>query len=393
MKFTQIIICLIILLLFPVTTGADLTVEKTAIITNDTKTWSPAWSPDGESIAYVAYDDSRNQQVYTINIDGSGKTQITNTTDITINRKWGVAWLDEGITYLSYDDVGGLQKIYVIRLDGTGTRKLLDDMTRQGKEEEDDPPIFAEVSENPVTGKILFTSYDVIDKEKIYEINIDGTGKKQVIDDDKRQWNPAWSPDGKFFVYMSYDDSNIIQLFTVNADGTGKKQITSDNVKKYDPNWGHDGILFVSFVDRFASGEKLYIMNPDGTDRKLAIEDSYKQKNPRWSADGTKVLYEDIDISGNKDIKVLYLQKSAVVQTPVTGVTPTATATVSGTPAEDGQIPPSIEDSGTERPVSEEEHAEESNLEEVLMTMFIILALIVLVMLAILLFSDLFSQK
>lgn len=391
MKITQIIICMVILFLFPVTSAADLTVEKTIVVTSDMETWSPAWSPDGESIAYVAYDDSRNQQIFTIAIDGSGKKQITNTIDTTIFRKWGVAWLDGGIVYLSYD-TDGLQKMYVIQLDGTGTRKLLDEKTRQGKEDSDDPPVFGEVSENPVTGKILFTSYNEINKEKIYEVNIDGTGKKQVIDDDKRQWDPEWNPDGTSFVYVSYDDKNNIQLFTVNADGADKKQITSDNVKKYDPNWGPDGILFVSFTDRFASGEKLFIINPDGTDRKLAIEDSYKQINPRWSVDGTKILYKDIDIKRNEGIKTIYLQKSAAVQTPVAVVTPEATVTDSVI-VDDVEPTPSISESDAEHSGIETEHEKESNLEEVLLTMFIVIALIVLVMLAILWISDLFPKK
>ena len=254
-----------------------------------TDTWSPAWSSDGESIAYVSYDDSRNQQVFTMSIDGSGKKRITETT----NRKWGVTWLKEGISYISYD-TDGLQKIYIIQPDGSGTRKLLDDQKRQGREPSDELSMFGEVSENPVTGKILFTSYNEIDKETIYEINIDGTGKKQVINDGKRQWDPEWNPDGTSFVYVSYDESNNMQIFTANADGTGKKQLTSDDVKKYDPNWGPDGILFVSFIDRFAKGEKLYIINPDGTGKELIIEDSFIQIYPRWSADGTKVLYIDI---------------------------------------------------------------------------------------------------
>lgn len=378
MKVVPIIFCLVIFLMFPVTSSADFTVERTSVIKEDTDIWSPAWGPDGESIAYVAYDESRNQQVFTIGIDGSGKKRITDNAA----RKWGVAWLEGGITYLSYD-TDGLQKIFITQPDGTGTRKLLDEKMRQGKEDNDYPPVFGEVSENRVTGKILFTSYDENNNEKIYEINIDGTGKKQVIDDDKRQWDPDWNPDGTSFAYVSYDDSNNIQLFTANANGTGKKQITFDDVKKHDPNWGHDGILFVSFEDRFASGEKLYIINPDGTGMKPAIEDGFKQKNPRWNNDGTKILYEDIDLAGNKQIKILYLQKPEVIQTPV--VTPDVTADVSVTPGDVEQTP-----SGEEE-LPEEDAG--NNLMEILFTMFLVITVIILAMMAILLVSDLFSKK
>jgi len=38
--------------------------------------------------------------------------------------------------------------------------------------------------------------------EKIFHVNIDGTGLKPVINDSSRQWNPEWSPDGNSIAYI-----------------------------------------------------------------------------------------------------------------------------------------------------------------------------------------------
>ena len=151
MKVSHILICLVSLSLLAIPASADLTIVNSSVIsTGDIRPpWSPAWSPDGNSIAYVAYDASSNQQIFTINIDGSGKKQVTYDTTY-ITKKWGVTWLDENnISFLSYD-TGGLEKIYLVHPDGTGERKLLDDMTRQGRAPWDKPPLVGGTSWNPV---------------------------------------------------------------------------------------------------------------------------------------------------------------------------------------------------------------------------------------------------
>jgi Tol biopolymer transport system component len=378
MKVSYILVCLVSVISFLIPVSADLIIESTSVIqTNETLVWNPAWSPDGNSIAYVAYDNSRNQQIFTINIDGSGKKQVTNDTI----RKWGVEWLDDEISFLSFD-TDGLEKIFIVKPDGSGRRKLLDERIRQGRVPEDKPPALGGASWNPEAKTILFTSFDKMQNEKIYQVNIDGTGKKQLITDEFRQWNPQWSPEGNSFVYVSYDSKYIEQLFTASADGTGKKQITYDNIKKSDPDWGQDGILYVSYETVFSSGTKIFIINPDGTGKKLLIEDGFKQINPRWSRDGTKILFEEIDAQGNVAIKVLNLQK------PPAAIAPALTATASPAVTETAAPTPSI----TETPKIEETAAR-SALKEVVYSMLLVLVMIIAAMLVILLISNILSRK
>ncbi|MCZ7382823.1 MAG: DPP IV N-terminal domain-containing protein [Candidatus Methanoperedens sp.] len=195
MKVSYILFYLALLLLFSVPVSADVNIQSSSVIrTNETLILSLDWSPDGNSLAYVAYDDSRRQQIFTINVDGTGKKQVTNDT----NKKWSVAWFDDDISFISYD-TDGLEKIFLVKPDGSGLRKLLDDKTRQGRAPEDKPPALGGASWNPKTKTVLFTSFDAKGNEKIYQVNIDGTGKKQVITDEFRQWNPEWSPDWNSF--------------------------------------------------------------------------------------------------------------------------------------------------------------------------------------------------
>ena len=146
---------------------------------------------------------------------------------------------------MSYDN-DGIEKIFIVSLDGSKRRKLLNETIRQGKEPIKGDRFWGAASWNPAEKKILFTSLGKNGDEKIFEVNIDGTGLKMVINDTSRQWNPQWSPDGNSFVFISQDKKNLDQLYIANADGTGITQVTDDAFKKYDLNWGKDGILFVS---------------------------------------------------------------------------------------------------------------------------------------------------
>ncbi|MDP2767291.1 MAG: hypothetical protein Q8O41_07570, partial [Candidatus Methanoperedens sp.] len=376
MKVSHILIYLVLISLFSVPASADLIIESASVInTGDKGAWGPAWSPDVNSIAYIAYYESNNQQIFTINIDGTGKKQVTNDTI----KKWSIERLDDEISFLSFD-TDGLEKIFLVHPDGSGRRKLLDEKTRQGRAPEDKPPALGGASWNPDTKQILFTSFDDKANEKIYLVNIDGTGKKQLITDEFRQWNPQWSPGGNSFVYVSYDDKYHEQLFTANANGTGKKQITSDELKKSDPNWGQDGILYVSYETASSIGEKIFIINPDGTGKKLLIKDGFKQRNPRWSRDGTRIIYEDITTQGNLTFKVLNLQKPAATITPMVTITPEATPTPIPTPAATASPAVTITPSPT---VTETPKVEESPtasaLKEVLYSMLLVLVIIVAV--------------
>jgi TolB protein len=324
MRVSHIFIYLLIISLFSVPVSADLIIESntTANIT-DKGVESPALSPDGETIAYIALDNSRYQQVFTIKIDGSDKKQITND----LNKKWGIEWLTNEISFVSYNDKE-IETIFIVSLDGSQRRKLLNETIRMGMQPIKRDRFWGGGSWNPTTKVILFTSKDSKGDEKIFQLNIDGTGLRQVLNDSSRQWNPQWSPDGNSFVFISQDSKNLDELYTANADGTGIRQITDDGFKKFELDWGNDGILFVSTEEQIASSEKIFIINPDGTGKRRLIEGGdFNQKNPRWSRDGNRILYEDIDIPGNKLIKILNLK---TVIEPI--ITQTVAKTVQPTP-------------------------------------------------------------
>ena len=81
----------------------------------------PAWSPDGEKIAFASEDDG---EIYAMNADGSGRTRLT---DIPGYDHWPPTWSPDStrIAFTSEDKKGA--EIYVMNADGSGLTRLTDD--------------------------------------------------------------------------------------------------------------------------------------------------------------------------------------------------------------------------------------------------------------------------
>ncbi len=339
----------------------------------ETNLWDPVLSPGGTKIAYAAYDDTHNQQIFVINADGSGKVKLTDDN----LKKWGLAWGPDKIAYVSYGK-DGLQKIFVINPDGTNNKQLIPDNTRQGNSPDDKPPAWAAPSWSPDGKFLAYTSLDEKADQKMYMVNSDGTGKRAVYQDNSKQWSPSISPDGKNIVYVSYNEKSKEELFIVDIQGAAKRQLTFDEIKKNYPSWGPDGtITFVSYENLTSYNEKIFAINQDGTGMKLFVDSDYKQRSPEFSLDDKKFSYAAIDDSGIVKIAV-----GDVVGLKA-AITPTATI----------QIPtPTPTPALTETPVVEETPAGGA-LKDVMLTMVLVLVLIVVLMLALLLISDKLKKK
>ncbi len=81
----------------------------------------PAWSPNGQQIAYISKDDG-NFELYRVNRDGSGKVRLTNDA----HSDGLPAWSPDGRSIAFRSDRSGTWAIYVMAADGSNVRKMID---------------------------------------------------------------------------------------------------------------------------------------------------------------------------------------------------------------------------------------------------------------------------
>lgn len=177
-------------------------------------------SPTKDKIVFTS-TRSGDLELYTMNVDGSNVTQITNETGY------------DGGAFFSPD----------------GKRLVYRASRPKNKTE------IAKYNE--------LLSYNLVSptKMELYTINADGTNQKQITHLGGANWAPYWHPDGKRIIFSSNHDARKggfnFNLFMVNDDGSNKRQITFDPVFDAFPMFSYDGkhLIFSSSRNAAKDGD------------------------------------------------------------------------------------------------------------------------------------------
>jgi Tol biopolymer transport system component len=193
----------------------------------------PAWSPDGWRIAFT-FAPTEQGDIYVINHDGSGLTQLTSH----ISSEQAPSWSPDGtrIAFARSTTKEGLEDIYVIDAD-------------------------------------------------------DGGNEVQLTSDPARDFVPAWSPGGSKIAFTSERDGNL-EIYLMNADGSDPVNLTNHlaNDVVWPGSWSPDGTRILFGSGREGTGE-IFVMNADGSDPVMLTDTPFGELYAGWSPDGTKVVF------------------------------------------------------------------------------------------------------
>ncbi|WP_396624376.1 hypothetical protein [Luteitalea sp.] len=256
--------------------NADGTNPRNLTNTSEVDEFTPAWSPDGTRIAFIA--DAFSQTLTVMNADGSNPTPIVSGATFPT---WNPAGTE--IAYVRGRD--GLPVNIVIRTLATGVERDVTGPVDFGN------GVFIDVEEmepawSPSGDRIAFTSVrpetmldpvtgepQVAAQYEIVTVNVDGTGERIVSRGDagsvradslEEDRSPSWSPDGRLVVFMSQTQAQGCcgpwQIWAVADDGTAPVNLTNDDtVNDLYPSWSPDGSLIL-FSRAELGGFNLYTM-------------------------------------------------------------------------------------------------------------------------------------
>jgi Tol biopolymer transport system component len=139
----------------------------------------------------------------------------------------------------------------------------------------------------------------------LWRQNISETSATQLTDGDGYDYQPDWSPDGKFIVFTSYQ-KDALELWLLDMGSGAVQQLTTGGAVNVEPRWSPDGkkLVFVStaynkrfhiFVADFRHGTLANIARLTGETRSALPRYYYSafdmEISPVWSRDGQEILF------------------------------------------------------------------------------------------------------
>ncbi|TCS95758.1 TolB family protein [Hazenella coriacea] len=248
-----------------------------------------------EKIVYSSYDEE-DQGLFLVNPDGSNAVKIVD------------GWAVDGnispdgskIFFVGYSQ-GSDGDIFSVNVDGTGLTQITNT-----PESEDAPNL------SPDGQKIVYSVYynDSFSAE-IFMMNIDGSGVEKLTNNPNQlKFHPVFSPDG-LKILFDVTDRVTLDNDTYIMDYNGQNQINITNTPNHNeerPRWSPDGSLI-----SFSVNQNVYVIKPDGSERKQVTHFKEEVELARvysavWSPDATKFVltyHDGISLESPQSLNVV----------------------------------------------------------------------------------------
>jgi len=233
-------------------------------------------------LSYVMKEGKRYRLVIS-DADGQNMRNALNSSEPIIS----VAWSPDGqkIAYVSFEDRKPV--VYVHEL-VTGRRIVL-----SNERGNNSAPSWAP------DGKSLAVSLSKDGNTQIYRVNADGSNLRRLTQGNTIDTEPQFSPDGKF-LYFTSDRRCNPQIYRMSADGERgepARRITFKQPYATSPRISPDG-KYLAYIGGAGGGFKLFLMNL-ATGDSTPMTDTSFDESPSFAANGRYILYST-QVGGKK---------------------------------------------------------------------------------------------
>jgi TolB protein len=180
---------------------------------------APSWSPNGKMLALVLSKDG-NPDIYTLNTTTKRLTRLTRNRAIDTEPVWS----NKGRSIIFTSDRSGTPQLYQVTATGGKPKRI----TFEGSYN-------AAASISP-DGKYITMVHGERGRFKIAQLELE-TGNLTVLTDGALDESPSFSPNGKMVLYASMRGDNGV-LFAVSVDGRSKHKLSDQTGDLREPVWG-----------------------------------------------------------------------------------------------------------------------------------------------------------
>jgi TolB protein len=183
-----------------------------------TRRKDPDWSPDASKIVFAEVTAQGDDDLYLMNADGSGRTQLTDEK----GDEYDPAWSPDGsLIAFGFDDLGYDAFSTSIFIVDPRTGELTELVTRQNER-------LGRPAWSPDGRRIAFSAYSQTGWD-LYVMDADGGNLTKVGDEPRDLFGMpiAWTPEGRRIVFVS-EALGYTALFTMRPDGSDARELFPD---------------------------------------------------------------------------------------------------------------------------------------------------------------------
>src|SRR5919197_186962 len=195
----------------------------------------------GTEIAFISARGGATE-IYLVDADGRHEHRLTHGDAISeispLVPMAPPAWSTDGKWIAYENDHSTAGEIDVVRADGTDRRVLVRSALYPAWSPDGDLIAFTRVRDRTTAVWTVRTDGNL----DIYVVRPDGTGERRVTDDLGADESPAWSPDGRRLAYVNdlaftTEFAHGAEIFVIGADGTGRRRLTHNQFDDVAPAW------------------------------------------------------------------------------------------------------------------------------------------------------------
>ncbi|WP_374662704.1 Tol-Pal system beta propeller repeat protein TolB [Inhella sp.] len=239
---------------------------RKAAVTSNEPIISPAWAPDGRSLAYVSFHTGK-AVVYLQDLQSGARRTLA---DFRGTNSAPAFSPDGQRLALSLSRDGGTQ-LFTIGRDGGGLKRLTQSLA-----------IDTEPCYSPDGRQIYFVS-DRGGGPQIYRMPAEGGSAERVSFNGPYNISPALSPDGRLLAYVSRQGGAF--RIAVMELASGSVQLISDTQDDESPSFAPNGRLLV-YATRVQGRDVLMTSTLDGKVKASLVISSADVREPAWSPFG-----------------------------------------------------------------------------------------------------------
>lgn len=238
-----------------------------------------SYSPDGKWIVFESNREG-NWGIFVMDTTGSQIQEVVQ--DEYNNRR--PTWHPNGKRILFESIRNEKSALYVVDVKRKKPRRLLLEPTLG-------QPIFASYAPN---GKTIAVSLKVSDeKSNIVLLNKRGNVLKKLTNNDKRNYYPKWSSNGKEMIYFSRKDTDNQddEIYLLNLDSGKESRLTNWHKHNFCPSWSNNDEQVVYVTSMEGTRPELYIMDRDGENQRRITNNEDGETLPHWSPVENKIIF------------------------------------------------------------------------------------------------------